>query len=99
MEQLSYWTRFIHFVKKSLTEKFALFFPGAVIGLLSGKSLLFSGLPAEVITFGAYCLKFVGTVLMAIGSGLGTAYGALVIEKYKNRQKKSPSPNRKRRAA
>lgn len=57
--------------------------PGCIVGLLCGKSLLFAGLPAELVTFGAYCLKYMATIFMAFGSGLSTAYGAYLIEKYK----------------
>lgn len=93
----SYWTRFISFIKDSFTQKFKYCFPGCIMGLFGAKSLLFAGLSSEMVTLGAYCLKFVGTVLMATGSGLGTAYGALLIEKYKSRQKKSPLDDIKRK--
>lgn len=67
------------------------------MGMFGAKSLLFAGLPSEMVTFGAYFLKFVGTIFMAVGSGLGTAYGALLIEKYKDRQKKSPLDDQRRK--
>lgn len=84
------------FIWESLTQKFKAFFPGCVMGLFGAKSLLFSGLPAEAITFGAYLLKFMGTVLMAFGSGLGTSGGAYLIEKYKNRKNDKPQKKRER---
>lgn len=92
----SIWTRIKAFIQQSLTSKFKAFFPGCVIGLFGAKSLLFAGLPPEVVTFGAYCLKFMGTVLMAFGSGLGTAYGALLIEKHKNKTNGPRTTEKKR---
>lgn len=92
----SVWERIRSFVQDSLTSKFKAFFPGCIIGLFSAKSLLFAGLPDEVVTFGAYCIKFMGTVLMAFGSGLGTAYGALLIEKHKNKTNGPRATEKKR---
>jgi hypothetical protein len=66
------------------------------MGLFGAKSLLFSGLPAELVTFGAYCIKFVGTVLMATGSGLGTAYGAYIIEQHKKKRNEPRQTQKKR---
>lgn len=100
MEPLSYWTRFLSFIRSSFTDKFKAFFPGALVGLFSAKSLLFGGLPTEVVTFGTYILKYIGTVAMSFGSGLATAYGAFLIDRYK--EKKSPIPpieNKKRKRA
>lgn len=94
----SIWERLKNFVQASLTSKFKAFFPGCIIGLFGAKSLLFAGLPPEVVTFGTYCLKFLGTVLMAFGSGLGTTYGALLIEKHKNKQNEPPSQKKRGRS-
>lgn len=85
------WTKFVQFVKHSLKEKFALFFGGTFIGWFGGMSLFFSGLSPEIITLGAYVLKFMGTLLMAFGSGLGTTAGAKWVER--KFEKKSPPTN------
>lgn len=82
----SYFTRFIAFVKSSFQEKFKVFLPGAIVGLFGAKSFLFAGLPSEMVTFGAYALKYIGTVIMAFSSGLATAYAAYLIERYKEKQ-------------
>lgn len=69
------------------------------MGLFGAKSLLFSGLSSEVVTFMAYCIKYAGTVIMAFSSGLATSYAAYLVDKHKERQKKSPNQKRKRNAA
>lgn len=96
MEPLSYWTRFIQFVRESITQKFKAFYPGVIVGLLGSKSLLFSGLPSEMVTLGAYCLKYIGTVVMSFSSGLATAYAAYLIDRHKEK-KSSPTGTRKRK--
>jgi hypothetical protein len=99
MEPYSFLARLVQFAKKSITENFAFFFPGALAGFFSAKSLLFAGLPSEFVTFWAYMVKFVASVVMAVGSGFGTAYGA---DKFKRwREKKSPdtTENTKRKRA
>jgi hypothetical protein len=80
------WSKFVQLVKESFSSKFKAFFPGCIVGLLSAKSLLFAGLASEVITFWAFLVKFVATVVMSFGSGLATSYAALIIERYKNRK-------------
>ena len=88
MEQI--WKSFILFVKRSLQEKFKNFFPGLCIGLIAGKSLLFAGLPTELVTAGAYVVKYVGTCFLAFGSGLCTSYAAVLIDRWtKNKSLKS----------
>ena len=92
MEQL--WKSFARFVRESLTEKFKTFLPGCIVGLGVAKSLLFSGLSADAITVAAYCIKYIATVFMCVGSGLGTAYGAYLVKKITNtdnEQVKSPA--------
>ena len=91
------WSRIRQFIQTSFTEKFKYCLPGCVMGFIGSKSLLFSGLPAEMVTFGAYVLKYIGTVLMAFGSGLATSYAAHLVEKYK--EKKSPDQPIKRKKA
>jgi len=94
----SVWAKIQSFLRECFKEKFKIFFPGSLLGLFAGKSLLFSGLPAELVTFGAYLLKFVGTVLMAVASGAATTYGAKWVEKKLSpNEKKSPDPIKKGR--
>lgn len=95
------WAKFKTLVQESLSSKFKVFFPGCLIGLFGAKSLLFAGLPAEIVTFGAYCIKFVGTLLMSAGSGLATTWGAKKMEKWLGPadEKKNPPKNRKNKAA
>jgi hypothetical protein len=95
----SIWRRLKCFIQESLSEKFKVFFPGMCMGFFGAKSLLFSGISAEMVTFGTYVLKYIGTVIMAFSSGLATAYAALLIEKHKERQKKSPIDSVKRKKA
>jgi hypothetical protein len=80
MEQL--WKSFILFVKRSLFEKFKAFFPGLCMGLIASRALLFSGLPAELVTVGAYIIKYIGTCFLALSSGLCTSYAAILAEKW-----------------
>lgn len=80
MEQI--WKSFILFVKRSLSEKFKTFFPGLCMGLLASRALLFSGLPAELVTIGAYAIKYVSTCFLALGSGLCTSYAAVLIDRW-----------------
>jgi len=98
MEHLSLWARFIQFVRQSITQKFKVFYPGVVLGLFGAKSLLFAGLPAEMVTLGAYIAKYIGTIVMSFSSGLATAYAAYLIEKHKENQKKK-TPEKKRNKA
>lgn len=89
----TYFERFIQFVKSSFREKFKAFMPGCVMGFIGSKSLLWSGVD---ITFLVYVVKFIGSVLMAFGSGLATAYAAYLVDRYKENQKKIP-PKEKRK--
>lgn len=82
----SIWEKFKIFIRESLTQKFKAFFPGCIMGFIGSRSLLFSGLPAEMVTVGAYVLKYIGTIIMAFSSGLATSYAAFLIEKYKNKK-------------
>jgi hypothetical protein len=66
------------------------------MGIVGGKSLLFSGLPAELVTLGAYCAKYIGTLLLAFGSGLATSYAAYLVEKHKNRSNNGTQKRRKK---
>jgi hypothetical protein len=91
----SYFGKFIQFVKESLTEKFALFMPGCIMGFFGGKHIFFSGMADGLVTFGGYCVKYVGTVFLAFSSGLATAFGAYLIDKLKNKQNVAPQKRRK----
>jgi hypothetical protein len=82
----SLWERFKQFIQDSFTEKFKYCLPGCIMGLFGARNLLFSGVPAELVTLGAYTIKYLGTVFMAFGSGLATSYAALIIERYKNKK-------------
>lgn len=84
--ETSIWQRFKEFIRESLSAKFKFFLPGTIMGFIGGKSLLFSGLPAEVVTFSAYAIKYFGTVLMSFSSGLATAYAAYLVENHKNKK-------------
>jgi hypothetical protein len=95
----SIWSRIRQFVQQSFTEKFKYCLPGCIMGLLGAKSLLFAGLPAEMVTLGAYVLKYVGTVLMAFGSGLATAYAAYLIDQYKNKKNVKQSQKRRKKGS
>lgn len=96
MEPLSYWSRFLQFVRESITQKFKAFYPGVIVGLFGAKSLLFAGLSSEMVTLGAYCLKYVGTIVMSFSSGLATAYAAYLIDRHKEK-KVSPTSTRKKK--
>jgi hypothetical protein len=89
----SIWGKFLSFVKTSFTQKFKAFMPGCVMGFVGSKSLLFSGLPAEMVTLRAYVLKYAGTVFLAFGSGLATSFAAYLVDRYK--EKKSPNSSMK----
>lgn len=98
----SIWEKFAHFIRQSTTEKFKTFYPGVLVGLLGAKSLLFAGLSSEMVTLGAYVLKYIGTVVMAFSSGLATAYAGYLIERHKekkNDKEKGPKKRQKGKAA
>jgi len=99
MEPRYLWTRFVQFVKESLSNKFKAFFPGCLVGLFSAKSLLFAGLPSEVVTVGAFLAKFVATMVMSFGSGLATSYAAYRFDKFKNKKNEPKPPKRSRKKA
>jgi len=54
--------------------------PGMLMGFISADHILWVGVPLSVVE---YCVKYVGTVFMAFGSGLATSYAAYLIEKLK----------------
>lgn len=85
MEQ-SIWSRFRKFIQESVKAKFTAFFSGSCMGLYVSMHFLFAGLPSELVTVGAYILKYIGTCILSFSSGLLTAYGAYLIEKIKNKQ-------------
>ena len=95
----SLWQRFRAFVQDSFTQKFKYCFPGICMGFVSARSLLFSGLPAELVTLGSYILKYAGTVVMAFSSGLATSYAAYLIEKHKEHKKKDTTTRKRNKAA
>lgn len=66
--------------------------PGCIMGFIGSKSLLWNGMD---VTFLAYVWKFAGTVIMAFGSGLATAYAAYLVEIYK-KKKDGKRPEKKR---
>jgi hypothetical protein len=92
----SIWDKFVRFIRESFSEKFKYCFPGCLMGFWGAKSLLFAGLSSEMVTIGAYILKYIGTVLMAFSSGLATSYAAYLIEKHKNKKDESQTRTRKR---
>ena len=98
MEQ-SIWERLKNFIRESLTQKFQAFFPGCVMGFIGSRSLLFANLPAEMVTIGAYVLKYIGTIIMAFSSGLATSYAAFLIEKYKNKKNVKQSQKRRKKGS
>jgi len=83
------WTTFKSFVKKSLTEKFKAFFPGSIVGIIAGKSLFFSGLAPELVTIGAYVIKYASTCLLAFGSGLCTSFASVLVSKWSKTEEKN----------
>lgn len=96
------WEKFAAFIRQSITEKFKTFYPGVLVGLIGAKSLLFAGLSNEMVTLGAYILKYIGTVIMAFSSGLATAYAGYLIEQHKekkNGKTKGPKKGQKGKAA
>ena len=97
MEQ-SIWSRFRKFIQESLKAKFTAFFSGSCMGLYVSMHFLFAGLPSELVTVGAYILKYIGTCILSFSSGLLTAYGAYLIEKFKNK-KETIGKNKKKKAA
>lgn len=62
------------------------------MGFLASRALLFSGLPAELVTIGAYAIKYVSTCLLALGSGLCTSYAAILIDRW-TKQKSLNTPD------
>jgi hypothetical protein len=92
----SYFDKFIQFIKQSLTQKFKVFFTGSLMGLFGAKSLLFSGLSSEMVTFGTYVAKYIGTVIMAFSSGLATAYAAYLIDRHKEKKVASKKGEKKK---
>lgn len=70
--------------------------PGCVMGFIGSKSLLWSGVD---VTFLAYVLKFTGTVIMAFGSGLATAYAAYLVDQYKKKNNERSKKGKGRKAA
>jgi hypothetical protein len=91
------WERVRCFIQDSYSKKFKFSFPGCIMGFIGAKSLLFAGLPAEMVTIGAYVIKYMGTIIMAFSSGLATSYAAYLIEKFKNKDNvKQPQKRRKK---
>lgn len=92
------WEKFAAFIQQSITEKFKTFYPGVLVGLIGAKSLLFAGLPSEMVTLGTYVIKYIGTILMAFSSGLATAYAGYLIERHKeNKNEKSKGPQKRQK--
>ena len=86
-----FWSRFIAFIKESLTQKFKAFLPGVFMGFISAQHILWIGVPATLVE---YAGKYIGTVFMAFGSGLATSYAAYLIDQYK--KKKNGTRTRKK---
>lgn len=83
-------SQFLAFLKSLFGEKFKVFFPGVCMGFIGSKHFLWIGIPA---TWLDYALRGIGTVVMAFGSGLATAYAAYLVDRLK--EKKSPSQKEK----
>jgi len=69
------------------------------MGFIGAKSLLFSGIMANLVGPLWWIAKGIGTVMLAFCTSVATAYGAYLIEIHKENQKKSPESKRKDRAA
>jgi hypothetical protein len=67
--------------------------PGVLMGFIGGKHLLWA-LP--IVSVVEYCIKFIGTIFMAFGSGLSTAYAAYLIEQHKKKKDGTQTRKRKR---
>lgn len=89
----SIYERLRRFIWGSLTEKFKAFMPGVCMGFVGAQHLLWIGVPVSLVT---YIFKFLGTVLMAFGSGLATSYAAYLIDRYKTKRNEGSKPQKKR---
>lgn len=89
----SAWAKFCQFIKSSLQEKFKAFMPGVCMGFIGAQHILWIGVSVSLVT---YIFKFIGTVLMAFGSGLATSYAAYLIDRFKTKRNESPKPQKKR---
>jgi hypothetical protein len=93
----SVWGKILEFAKSCFTHYYRTIFVGGFIGGgLSGISLFFIGVNSELVTFGAFFLKVLGTAILGIASGAGAVLGKKLIEN-KNSTDVTPQRRRKRK--